>query len=119
VTKEYQGQKVGIGVERLNNKLVVTEVSPRGLLRNAPLVHGDTVLSINEVSFRNNPSAKEAFLVVNDAPEKVTFEILKTEHFDHVISNGVSRKSCVSVPFFCSRQRKVDHAHISEGIDKN
>eukprot|EP00536_Pseudo-nitzschia_multiseries_P012155 jgi/Psemu1/290108/fgenesh1_pg.448_\ len=82
VTKESKGQDVGIGLKVLNNDLIVTKTSSKGLLRNAPLVYGDVVLSINGVSFRNDPDANEALKVVKDTLGQVTFEILKMKNID-------------------------------------
>ena len=104
VTKRNKGQKIGIEFTLLNNKLVVSEVSPTGLLRNAPLVFGDTILSINGVSFKIDPIAKEAFSLIKNAREKVTLEILKTEYKRDV---GVSNKSCMSPLFWSRRSTKL------------
>lgn len=104
VTKKSKGQKIGIDFAILNNKLVVSEVSPTGLLRNAPLVFGDTILSINGVSFQLDPIAKEAFSLVKNAREKVTLEILKTQYAPDKRNDGVSTKSCISAPLFCHRR---------------
>ncbi|VEU43397.1 unnamed protein product [Pseudo-nitzschia multistriata] len=47
VTKDEKKQTVGISLATVNNKLIVTEISAKGLLRHSPLVHGDTILAIN------------------------------------------------------------------------
>jgi C-terminal processing protease CtpA/Prc len=108
-----KGQKVGINLATLNGKLVVTKVSSSGLLRNAPLMTGDTILSINRVDFRLNPNAKEASLLVNDAPKHITFEILKTGYDSNDKSDGVGTKTCVLGSFLCvtGRRRRVNHSH--------
>jgi len=114
VTKEYKGQKIGIDFAMLNNKLVVTEVSPKGLLRNAPLVFGDTILSINGVSFRQDPDAKEAYSLIKKAPEKVTIEILKTEYAHDRGNSGASTKSCIPTTLFCRRKKSDHKTHFTE-----
>lgn len=113
VTKEHQKQKIGIDFAVLNNKLVLTEVSSTGLLRNAPLVFGDTILSINGVSFQLDPNLKEAFSVIKSAGRKVTLEILKTEHSFHKRNVRVSTKSCIPAPLFCNRRRKIEHVDLA------
>jgi C-terminal processing protease CtpA/Prc len=107
VTKRNKGQKIGIEFTLLNNKLVVSEVSPTGLLRNAPLVFGDTILSINGVSFQIDPVAKDAFSLIKNAREKVTLEILKTEYGHDKRDVGVSNKSCMSPLFWSRRSTKL------------
>jgi C-terminal processing protease CtpA/Prc len=117
-----KGQKVGINLASLNEKLVVTKLSSSGLLRNAPLVPGDTILSINKVDFRLNPDAKEAYLLVNDAPKHVTFEILKTGYDSNDKSNDVGTKTCVLGSFLCvaGRRRRVNDSHpLSTKFDEN
>jgi C-terminal processing protease CtpA/Prc len=108
-----KGQKVGINLATLNDKLVVTKLSSSGLLRNAPLVPGDTILSINKVDFRLNPNAKEAYLLVNDAPKHITFEILKTGYDSNDKSNDVGTKTCVLGSILCvtGRRKRVNYSH--------
>lgn len=77
VTRRRQGG-VGLNLAKQNGKVVVTKVSLSGILRNAPLRPGDTILSINDIDFRSNPNAKEALNIVNHGPRKLTFEVLKT-----------------------------------------
>ena len=117
-----KGQKVGINLATLDEKLVVTKLSSSGLLRNAPLVPGDTILSINKVDFRRNPNAKEAYLLVKDAPKYVTFEILKTGYDSSDKSNDVGTKTCVFGSFLCvtGRRRRVNYSHpLSTKLDEN
>lgn len=112
VTKDRPSQKIGLDFALLNDKLVVTDINPKGLLRNAPLVYGDTILSINGVSFRQEPVAKEAYDIIRSAPKKVTIELLKVEYYDHIPAkndeSGVSSKSCIP-SFMCRRRKKVQH----------
>lgn len=108
VTKEYQRQKIGIDFAILNKKLVVTEVSPTGLLRNAPLGFGDTILSINGVSFQLDPVAHEAASIIKNSPKRVTIEILKTENTIHKGHVDVKTKSCLPSSLLWHRQRKFE-----------
>lgn len=112
VTKDRPSQKIGLDFALLNDKLVVTDINPKGLLRNAPLVYGDTILSINGVSFRQEPVAKEAYDIIRSAPKKVTIELLKVEYYDHIPAkndeSGVSSKSCIP-SFMCRRRKNVQH----------
>ena len=113
VTKDHPGQKIGLDFALLDDKLVVTDVSPKGLLRNAPLVYGDTILSINGVSFQQEPIPKEAYDLIKQARKKVTIEILKVQYaHNNAISganNGVSTKSCIPATLICGRRKKIDH----------
>ena len=69
---------------------------------------------------KSAPIAKEAFLLVKDAPNQVAFEILKTGYVNNERNSGVSTKSCVPASLFCSRRRKaVDRAYLSASLDKN
>lgn len=113
VTKDRPAQKIGLDFSLLNNKLVVTDINPKGLLRNAPLVYGDSILSINGVSFRNEPVAKQAYDIIRNARKKVTIELLKVEYYDHRTTpnndeSGASSKSCIP-SFMRRRRRKVEH----------
>ena len=116
VTKEYQKQNIGIEFALLNNKLVVNEINPRGLLRNAPLVFGDTILSINGISFQDDPILKEAFDLVKNAPRKVTLEILKTKIIYRKEDSGVGTKSCIPTTLFCSQRRRTDQVYTSRKL---
>jgi C-terminal processing protease CtpA/Prc len=104
VTKDYQSQQVGIHFTTFNGKLLVTKVSPWGLLRGAPVIPGDTILSINKVSFRVSPDENKAFRVVNDSPRDVAFEILKTGKTIKKDGSGVSTKSCLVDVLRCGRR---------------
>jgi len=106
VTRGYQGQKVGVDLATLDDKLIVTKVSSSGLLRNAPLIPGDTILSINRVDFRFKPNVEEATSFVNDAPTQITFEILRTGHKANEKRSGVGTKSCAFGSFPCVTGRR-------------
>ncbi len=114
VTKDRPGQKIGLDFALVDDKLVVTDISSKGLLRNAPLFYGDTILSINGVSFAKEPVAKEAYNLVKNAPKKVTLEILKVQ-YDHKKPDniGVATKSCIPGPLLCGRRKKTDPEYIA------
>ncbi len=109
VTKDHPGQKIGLDFALIHDKLVVTDVHPKGLLRNAPLMYGDTILSINGVNLEKEPVAKEAFDLVKNARKKVTLEILKVEYAQKKPDNlGVAKKSCIPGTLICSRRKKTE-----------
>lgn len=92
---------IGINFATCNNKLMVTKVSSSGLLRKAPIVPGDTILSINKVDFRCDPNAKKAFMLVKSSSKKLIFEILKTEYEAEGKKKDVITRSCVLGSFPC------------------
>jgi len=109
VTKDHKGQKIGLDFAFIHDKLVVTDVHPKGLLRNAPLTYGDVILSINGVNFDKEPNAKDAYGAVKNAPKKVTLEILKVEYAQQKPDNiGVAKKSCIPGTLICSRRKKTE-----------
>jgi len=118
VTKEYKGQEVGIDVQVVNDNLIVKKVSSKGLLRNAPLVYGDTILSINGVSFKNDPDVEEAVKVVKNAPRQVAFEVLKTKNIYDEKSDEKT-KSCVPKLLFCSRRKEEEKVNSLKGNGQN
>ena len=112
VTKDHQNQQVGISFAAVNQRLLVTKVSPSGMLCGTPLVPGDTILSINKKDFRSNPHPEEAFRLVKEAPFEVTFEILKTGYVADDQISGLGTKSCLHGPFLCARGRKKGEDHL-------
>ena len=114
VVKEFPREKVGITFATIENKLVVTGVSPSGLLRGAPVLPGDTILSINGVNFSRDPDAEYAFAMVSRTPGELLFEILKT---GYVIGVGKAQpKSCLG-RFACNRSVKTSNGMYLEKDD--
>jgi C-terminal processing protease CtpA/Prc len=103
VVKEHAREIVGISFTTIQNKLIVTDVSPSGLLRGAPVLPGDTILSINGVNFSRDPNAEYAFALVVRAPKELLFEVLKTGYVIGV--DKVEPKSCLR-RLACNRSRK-------------
>jgi predicted metalloprotease with PDZ domain len=107
VAKEHPSEKVGISFATLEKKLVVTNVSPSGLLRGTPVLPGDTILSINRVDFRVDPDARSAFDLVSMAAEEVLFEILKTGY--RVDVDTIESRSCLRRNFGCRQKKKQEY----------
>jgi hypothetical protein len=107
VTKEHPSEKVGISFATLEKNLVVTNVSPSGLLRGTPILPGDTVLSINRVDFRVDPDARYAFELVSMATDEVLFEVLKTGYTVDV--DTIESISCLGRHFGCRRKKRQEH----------
>jgi hypothetical protein len=112
VRKEFQHQQVGISFAVVNQRLLVTKVSPSGMLRGTPLVPGDIILSINKKDFRSDPHPEEAFRLVKEAPFEVILEILKTGYVADDQISGLGTKSCLHGPFLCARSRKKGEDHL-------
>lgn len=83
VLKKSRSQKVGISLmtrETPNgNVLFVSHIDPVGLFAKTPLRVGDTILSVNEFNFRNNPDAKLAFCVIQGVSGDLTIVARKSE----------------------------------------
>jgi hypothetical protein len=64
VLKKSQSDKlgihVGVRVSRQGRRLIVADISPVGLFVNTPIQMGDIILSINGVSFQEDPDANNA-----------------------------------------------------------
>lgn len=118
VHKQYQRQEIGINFAAMNNRLLITKISPTGMLVGVPVMPGDTVLSINGVNFRRNPDAKEAYLTILSAPNEVILEISKTGFAIDSIDSGTGHKHCFGSKLICSRRKQVNPRLSSSHNDK-
>lgn len=108
IKKEFPNEKVGISFASLERRLIVTNVSPSGLLRATPVLPGDTILSINGVDFSRDPDVKYAFELVSGAVEEVLLEILKTGFPVNVESDTTNK--CLWRKFGCGQRTKQEYA---------
>ncbi|KAL3919830.1 MAG: hypothetical protein SGILL_003555 [Bacillariaceae sp.] len=110
LVKEHSREKVGITFAAIEDKLIVTDVSPSGLLRDAPVCAGDTILSINGFNFRGDPDAQYASALVAKAPDELLFEILKTGYA--IGHDKAQSKSCLG-RMACSRSKEQDTLYLA------
>jgi C-terminal processing protease CtpA/Prc len=117
IRKEYPSEKVGITFAALEKRLIVTNVSPSGLLRGTPVLPGDTILSINGADFSVDPDARYAFELVCMAPEEVLLEVLKTGYA--IDAKNHDSKSCLRRPFGCGQKKTQEYAVRLERYPKD
>lgn len=83
VKKIQKQQIVGLKLStKLNhrgqNALTVVQVFPSGLFARTPLSEGDTILSINNIDFRENPDARVASSVISRVDGNLTIQAIKS-----------------------------------------
>ncbi|CAJ1900259.1 unnamed protein product [Cylindrotheca closterium] len=81
VFKKNMDDRIGInvGLSRVDHKdrLVVTKISPNGLLSDSAIEEGDVIMSINSHSFLDNPHTEDALAIVTQSLGIIAFEVLK------------------------------------------
>jgi hypothetical protein len=90
VTKKHPSQEVGISMGTVKGILYVTRLSPTSLFVGKPILPGDTILSINNISFRKDAATKDAFAAIVNAPSTVTIKLKKTAYQTHVLEADYS-----------------------------
>ena len=90
VTKKDSSQEVGISMGTVKGVLYVTRLSATSLFVGKPILPGDTILSINNISFRKDAATKDAFAAIVNAPNTVTIELKKTANQEHVLDADYS-----------------------------
>jgi C-terminal processing protease CtpA/Prc len=90
VTKKHSSQEVGISMGTVKGVLYVTKLSPSSLFVGKAILPGDTILSINNISFRKDAATKDAFAAIVNAPNTVTIELKKTGSQKYVLDTDYS-----------------------------
>ena len=72
-------QEVGLVLDNVKGSLVVAKISPTGMFAGKPILPGDRVVSVNSISFRDDPDVSMAQALIDNAYQEVRVEILKSE----------------------------------------
>jgi hypothetical protein len=65
----------------------VTKVSPTGLFAGKPLLPGDVILSINGISFRDQPNVKTALILMDNAKKEIRIQVLHAATNDNAFQS--------------------------------
>ena len=72
-------QEVGLVLANVKGCLVVTKISPTGVFAGKPILPGDKIVSVNSISFREDPDVSMAQALIDNAYQEVRVEIIKSE----------------------------------------